>query len=272
MRPKSFAEVTALSALRLEGDQRDFDADIDAAWTIGGKPNGGYLLALLARAALQATGRPQVLATAATYLRPPDPGPATVSALVLRDGRSATQVRAWIAQEGETCVEAHITVGRLDPASTPYWSAPSGPLPACDFEDCVAVREGPPGGHRVAIMDQVELRLDPASLGYMNANPSGKGEIRGWLTLPFGETFDSVSLLFAADALPPATFDVEMAGWVPTLSLTVYVRALPEPGPVQVLQQAQLIQGRWVDESCYVWDAKGALVAQATQLAGIRLG
>lgn len=272
MRPKSFAAVTALSARRSEGDLQLFDADINADWTIGGRPNGGYLLALLARAALDSTGRTHVLATAATYLRPPDPGPATVSTEVLRDGRSATQVRAWVSQEGETCVEAHVTVGRIDPASTPYWSAPAGRAPVCDFEDCFALREGPPGGHRVAIMEQVELRLDPRTLGYMSGNPSGKGEVMGWLTLPFGEAFDSVSLLFAADALPPATFDIEMAGWVPTLTLTVYVRAVPVPGPVQVLQRAQMIQGRLVDESCYVWDAEGSLVAQATQLAGIRLG
>lgn len=272
---KGFAEVSALSVRRQEGNLQDFDADIDADWTIGGKPHGGYLLALLGRAALIATGQPHVLASAATYLRPPNPGAATVSTLVLREGRSATQVRASISQAGETCVEAHVTVGHIDPASTPYWTAPragSVPATACDIDECVALREGPPGGHRVAIMDQVELRLDPASLGYLSAKPSGRGEVRGWLKLPFGEAFDSVSLLFAADALPPATFDIEMAGWVPTLTLTVYVRAVPEPGPVQVLQRAALIQGRLVDETCYVWDAKGALVAQATQLAGIRLG
>jgi len=51
------------------------------------------------------------------------------------------------------------------------------------------------------------------------------------LSLPEDEPFDPTSLLFAIDALPPATFDVEFSGWVPTLELTVYVRALPaRPG------------------------------------------
>ena len=40
----------------------------------------------------------------------------------------------------------------------------------------------------------------------------------------------------------------------------------------QVLQKAQLIDGQRVDESCFVWDRTGRLVAQSTQLAGIRLG
>jgi hypothetical protein len=82
--------------------------------------------------------------------------------------------------------------------------------------------------------------------------------------LPDGEAFEPVSLLYAIDSLPPATFDVEPSGWVPTLELTGYVRALPAPGPV--------IDGQRVDETCYVWDVTGRLVAQGTQLAGIRLG
>ncbi|HEX4092352.1 MAG TPA: hypothetical protein VHZ33_26835 [Trebonia sp.] len=39
-----------------------------------------------------------------------------------------------------------------------------------------------------------------------------------------------------------------------------------------MLQRAQLIDAGRVDESCFVWDATGRLVAHGTQLAGIRLG
>jgi hypothetical protein len=121
-------------------------------------------------------------------------------------------------------------------------------------------------------MEQVEVRLEPESSGFKTGRPTGRGELRGWLALPGGEGFDPSSLLFAVDAFPPATFDIEYAGWVPTLELTVYVRALPSPGPVRVLQRAELIDGQRVDESCHVWDRTGRLIAQGTQLAGIRLG
>ena len=96
--------------------------------------------------------------------------------------------------------------------------------------------------------------------------------MRGWLDLPGTAVFDPISLLFAVDSFPPATIDIERVGWVPTLELTAYVRALPVPGPVRVLQRAHLISGQRVDEACFVWDRSGRLVAQATQLAGIRLG
>ena len=131
---------------------------------------------------------------------------------------------------------------------------------------------GKPNGGRAAIMEQIEVRLDPDSMDCISGRPSGRGELRGWLALPGAEAFDPTSLVFAVDAFPPATFDVEFAGWVPTLELTAYVRALPVSGPVRVLQRAQLIDAGRVDESCFVWDMSGRLVAQGTQLAGIRLG
>jgi hypothetical protein len=124
----------------------------------------------------------------------------------------------------------------------------------------------------VAIMDEVDVRIDPATFGFAAGKPSGRGELRGWLQLPEGEAFDPTSLLYAVDAFPPATFEIEASGWVPTLELTVYVRALPAPGPVRVLHKAQLIDAQRVDEACYVWDSNGRLVAHGTQLAGIRLG
>jgi hypothetical protein len=76
--------------------------------------------------------------------------------------------------------------------------------------------------------------------------------------------------LFAVDAFPPATFDIAFTGWVPTLELTAYVRALPQPGPLRIQHRAQLIDDGRVDETCLVWDRTGRLVAQATQLALIR--
>ena len=275
MSPKRFAEVTSLRQ-RPAGDPPSvaskFDVDIDEDWTIAGRPNGGYLMALLARSGLYVSRQEHVIASSGTYVRPPDAGAAEVSAEVLREGRSASQIRATLTQGGAVCVEALLSVGVLDESSKPYWSDRSSAAPDCAFEECVPLLEGPPGGHRAAIMEQVEVRLDKGSLGFTRGDPSGSGELRGWLTLPGGERFDSVSLLYAADAFPPASFEVEPAGWVPTFQLTVYIRALPAPGPVQVMQRARLIQGRMLDEECTVWDSNGALVAQATQLAGIRLG
>src|SRR6202041_2080501 len=150
-----------------------------------------------------------VTAASAHYLHSPEPGPVLIETELLRTGRSASQVRARMEQDGRPCVEALI---------------PSLP-----------------DGLRVAIMEQVEVRLEPDSMGFAAGRPSGRGELRGWLALPGAEAFDPASLLYAVDAFPPATFDIEFSGWVPTVELTVYVRAVPVPGPVRVLHRAQLI-------------------------------
>jgi hypothetical protein len=263
-----FAEV---SRLVLSAPGR-FDAEVNPEWTIGDKPNGGYLLAMLGRAAGSVSTHGHVIAASAHYLHSPDPGPVVIEVDVLRAGRSASQVRARMSQDDQACVEALLTTSQLDSAVAPYWARGLPAISQVAYEDCARLVPRPPDGRRVAIMDQVEVRLEPESSGFTAGQPSGRGELRGWLALPAGEAFDPTSLLFAVDAFPPATFDIEYSGWVPTLELTVYVRALPAPGPVRVLQRAQLIDARRVDEECYIWDRTGRLVAHGSQLAGVRLG
>ncbi len=248
-----------------------FAGDVHPDWTIGDKPNGGYLLAMLGRAATAVSPHPHPVAASAHYLRPPEPGPVSIDVELLRGGRSASQLRARMVQHGQPCIEALLTTTTME-ETTPQWTGAVAPRGELDFGECLRLPGQTPNGTPVRIMEQVEVRLEPESLGFGRGRPTGRGELRGWLALPEEEPFDPCSLLFAVDAFPPATFDVAPSGWVPTLELTVYVRARPAPGPVQLLHRAHLIDAQRVDEACWVWDSTGRLVAQATQLAGIRLG
>jgi len=263
-----FSAVTAVT----QREPGRFSAEVDPEWTIGAKPNGGYLLSMLARAATSMSGHDHVIAASAHYLHSPEPGPVRIEAELLRAGRSASQLRARMEQDGRACVEALITASQLAADAAPYWDRGLPERSQSGYADCPRLIPSLPNGIRVAIMEQIEVRLEPGSRGFTAGRPSGRGELRGWLALPAAEAFDPAALLFAVDAFPPATFDIEFSGWVPTLELTVYVRAVPVPGPVRVLQRAQLIDAGRVDESCFVWDTSGRLVAQGTQLAGIRLG
>ena len=264
----AFADVSRIE----EASPGEFTAVVDPGWTIGGKPNGGYLLAMLGRAAERVVPHEHILAASAHYLRSPDPGLVTLSTEVLRTGRSVSQVRARMTADGRPCVEATFTVGTLDPEARPYWSD-GLPDPVVSAQsDCVPMTGDAAGDPVPAIMERVDLRIQPDDLEFARGTLTGTGVLRGWLELPDGEDFDPFSLLFAVDSFPPATLDIAPSGWVPTLELTAYVRALPAPGPVRVLHKAQLIEDGRVDEACFIWDSSGRLVAQATQLAGIRLG
>lgn len=263
----SFTDVTSLAPI----EPGRYAAELDPEWTIAGRPNGGYLLAILGRAAVTAGEHPHVLAASGHFLHAPAPGPVDIEADVLRAGRGASQVRVRLVQDGRGCAEALVTTADLGTAS-PFWSGGLTVPDVPDPESCMRVPGRTPLGMPVPIMNQVTVRLDPVVTGFATGRPSGRGEMRGWISLPGDEAFDPLSLVYATDALPPATFEIEPTGWVPTIELTVYVRALPEPGPVLVQQHAHVIAGQRVDETAYVWDGTGRLVAQGTQLAGIRLG
>ena len=251
------------------GDRATFAADLHPGWAVGGRPNGGYLVALLGRAAVAAGPHADVVAVSAHFLRPPAIGAAEVELEVLHEGRTVSTVRATLRQDDRSCVEALVTTGHLDETAA-AWRGDLDPPEVAPWEDCtrlVAVTEA----FEVPLMDQLDLRLDQGSMGWTVGAPSGRGELLGRLALLDEPAFDPLSLLVAVDAFPPAPFDVVVTGWVPTIQLSAYVRARPADGPVVVRHRAQLIaQGR-VDETTTVWDRTGAVVAQATQLAGIRL-
>jgi len=263
--PADFSQVSGVSD-RGEGI---FDADVSGEWTIGGKPNGGYLLALMARAAGSVTGCSDIVAASAHFLRSPDPGPAVIETELLRRGRSTSQVRARLSAGGKACVEALVSTSPLGPPAAPLWEPNEPRVEPVPFDECIRVEAVTPDGYRFPIFDHVDLRLDPDSHGMIRGTPAGRGELRGWLAMFGADGFDPVSLLYAVDAFPPTPFDTPHPGMVSTIELTAYVRAMPVSGPVQVVSRARLIDSQWVDEACEVWDRDGRLVARATQLAKV---
>jgi hypothetical protein len=264
------------TSVRPTGDGVTFGTEVHSRWTVGDKPNGGYLQALLGRAARTVgTGEDtawEVVSSAITYLRPPDLGPAEISATVLRRGRSATHVRAVLRQDGHDMVDAVFVVSELPAGAVPrYDDIP--PLGAPDPEGCVRLPPRMPGGVRVGIMEVLELRLDPATLPFTDSPPSGEAppaELRGWARFADGRQPDPLSLLCFVDAIPPATTMIGSTGWVPTLQMSTYVRAHPAPGWLGIRLTAHLVASGMVDETCTMWDGRGQVVAQATQLARLR--
>ncbi len=261
---RPFAEVSAVERT----EEHRFSAAVDPDWSIAGKPNGGYLVALMARAAAEVSTHDHVIAASSHFLASPDPGPVEVDVEPLREGRSTGQSRVRLRRDDRVFVESLMTIGPIDPAAEDRWARGVPEPGSTAYDACARLR---PAGFQVALMDQVDLRIDPSTDGFTRGEPAGRGELRGWLGLPGGEAFDPAGVHFALDAFPPATFDVEMSGWVPTLELTTYVRGVPAPGPLQVLQVARLVRDGRLDEACFVWDSEGRLVGSSTQLAMIRL-
>jgi acyl-coenzyme A thioesterase PaaI-like protein len=267
----------AATAIRPSEGASVFDTDIDPDWTVGGKPNGGYLLALLGRAArtvARASGQDtwEVVSSTVTYLRAPDLGPAVIRTTVLREGRTASQVRAELLQEGAALVDAVFVLGSLAKSAAPRYSSVR-PHRIPPPEECFRLPSQIPGGAFVGILEFTDLRMDPSVQLFGPPEPNGdavEAELRAWTRFDDGRAPDPLSLLYFADAIPPATLPIGSSGWVPTLQMSVYVRAVPAPGWLGIRMEAQLVADGTVDETCTLWDSTGAVVAQAYQLARVR--
>lgn len=241
---------------------------LDDAWAYGaGTTHGGYLLELLTAAALEGSAHAHPVAVTGHFLCAPALGPAEVAVEPLRSGRSTSTTRAQLVQGDRVCLDAVVTGGLLREGSAPrYVDAAPPVLPP--VEECLrnTPRDGEP---RNGITEQLDLRLDPAAAGWLG-EPSSRAEVRGWVRYTSGRALDPLALVCLADALPPVTFALGMSGWVPTVELTVHVRALPATGWLRLVQRAALVQDGWLDETCEIWDSADRLVATAVQLAAYR--
>ena len=265
------AATSVVSRGSAAGGRGQYDVELVNEYAImGSKPNGGYMLACLGRAALDAareagSTHEHVIAASAQFLSSPDLGPAQIVTEIDRVGRTASQVNATIGVDGVTGVRAQFTLGTLHDESVPFWGdvAPS-PFPA--LED---LAPSPMAGER-----GVSLQFDPDA-GFQ-LTPDGPvavagDEFRAYLRNEVDDVFDTVGLLYASDVMPPATFGVVKTGWVPTLAITVYNRAVPAPGPLRIRFRVQVIHDGYADETCEAWDSRDRLVMQSTQMTALRI-
>jgi acyl-CoA thioesterase len=257
-------------ATAVRGGPERWTGEVDPGWTVAGRPNGGYLLALATRAALGAVAQPHPLAVSAHFLSPSAPGPAELEVRRLRAGGSLSTARVTMAQEGEPRLAALVTAGRLDPEAAPGWRRGDGPAGLAPVEDCLPGQVEMPNGMRADLVERVEIRVDPATSGWAAGRPGGRLEMRGWVRFADGRPADPLALLQVVDALPPTSFELGLAAWAPTVELTVHLRGLPAPGWLACVLRGQLYRGGWFDEEAEVWDSAGHLVAQSRQFAGAR--
>ncbi|WP_443080643.1 thioesterase family protein [Streptomyces sp. PTD5-9] len=249
-----------------------YDAELSAGWTIIHAVNGGYLLAMLGRALGDALPHPDPFSISAHYLTASVPGPAVIRTQTARVGRTLSTGQASLFQYGEDGAEVErirvlATYGDLDTLTDEVRTSAKPPaIPP--VEHCLGPGDGPapiPGSS--AIAERIDIKIDPATVGWAVGAPSGKGEMRGWFGLADGRDPDPLSLLLAVDALPPTAFELGLTGWTPTVELTTHIRCRPAPGPLRVSITTRNLAGGFLEEDADVWDSADRLVAQSRQLA-----
>jgi hypothetical protein len=273
--------------------------------------NGGVLMAAMLRAVLDTSPHPHPVATSAHFLRVPLLAPAQVDVAWLKHGGTAATARATLVQDSRPVLDLTVTTGTLPdaPAAAGGLALAEDRLVAAGLSggpasgQVTAVAEPPRTGDRLAwtgarpelppieecvnlgpwpgtvgpdgtagYAAQVDLRFDPATVGWRHGVPAGVPEMRGYFRLREDRDPDAYLLALAVDGLPPVVFGLGATGWAPTVELTWYMRAVPVPGALQVASRCRSVSGGWFDEEAEVWDAAGRLVAQSRQLARVGRG
>lgn len=251
--------------------------NLDEGWVIGHAINGGVLMATATSAAsevLSSVGHPDVLTWGAHFLSAARPGPLQVDLEVLRVGRGASTATVRLRQpEDDGLVErVHVTgtFGTLDRAE-PVHRAPAPPsMP--DPDSCVpALRDSSPVATAIVMLDRLDVRVDPATIGFAVGRPSQRGVIRAWLRMADGREPDAALLPYVVDAFMPVSFDLGVPGWAPTMELTGHVLGQPAPGWLLAELTTDTVVGDLLIEDAAVWDSAGRLVARSRQLAGVRV-
>jgi acyl-CoA thioesterase len=251
------------TAVLREGPGR-FRADISDRWNIFTVPNGGYLISV----ALDAVGRlmahPDPIAVDTHFVSKVEPGPADITVDVVRLGRLHSTATAVFSQNAEPRFHVTATYGDLRDVRGP--TKVLGERPAIlPPEECIRGE----GGMASEFVKHFDLRLTPESAAWATARPSGAGEMAGWIRFADDRPFDTRSLAVIADSFPPAVFNLMETGWVPTLELSVQMRARPAEGWLQCRFRTRYLMRGYLEEDGMVWDQTGTLVAMSRQLARV---
>ncbi len=267
----SFHDATAVTSdPSVDGRYR---ATIHDGWDINGNANGGYLIAIAARAMAAASGRQNPVTITAHYLSPGKPGEVTIDTEIIKSGKSFVTMTGSMRADDKPVLQ--VLGSFSDIKSTGDVLLANGEPPELPpIEDCILNAHDPDSGWPPPFNARIDLRLHPDDTPNLNGIPtrdgkrSGNALVRGWFRLRDDEPIDAFGLLQASDGFPPTVFNVDLpVGWVPTLELTVQVRSNPAPGWLRGKFTTRFVTDGLLEEDAEIWDSRGHLVALSRQLA-----
>jgi acyl-CoA thioesterase len=257
-----FDRATAVARV----DDHHWRGEIVPGWRIGEVSNGGYILALAGRVLREALPQPDPLTIHILYLAPTELGPVDCEVEVLRTGGSTSHARLLMRQRGEVKAQVSASYTELERLQGENWSSQRRPEIA-PAEECAPV-----AAHNIEFRHSVDQRYYTGGEVFRRGEPDGSGCFDGWVNLVDGSDPGVLGLLLFADAMAPPVFTVfGVLHWVPTLDLSVQLRAHPVPGPIQVRFRSRYMSAGIVEEDGELWDSSGQLVALSRQTSKVRI-
>ncbi|WP_346837304.1 thioesterase family protein [Microbulbifer sp. SAOS-129_SWC] len=250
----------------LEPCRNGGDTQIPTSWGQGRATFGGLVAAMLYEKIAAAAGTDASLRSLTfSFVAPVASGAVTLSADVLRAGRSVTQVEGRLMQDGKPALAALAAFGsarqsgiRVDCDRAPVFKAP---------EDCPALPSIP------GVVPEFTRHFDyRIARGQLPFSGSSDPQLGGWVR--FTDSEDAAvsvpQLLALIDAWPPALLPM-LGKPAPASSLT-WTLELTEPLPThgggdwwQYLAEVEQAADGYGVISARLWDADGKLVAFSRQ-------
>lgn len=241
-----------------------FTGRIDRGWWVQRGPNGGYVAALLLRAATRLVDDParRPRSFTAHYLAPPAEGPVEVVAVLERTGRSLSTVSVRMSQGEVTVALATVALSVARPGPT----FADGVLPE------VAPPDQLPAGSRPALIPMAERFDTRQVVGEPPFAGGAQAATGGWIRLEEATQIDEHVVVTISDAWPPAVFSrLSAFAAVPTIDLTVHFRNAPdglqESDYCFVRFRTRFLAEGFLEEDGEVWAPDGRLLALSRQLA-----
>jgi acyl-CoA thioesterase len=239
--------------------------DIPEGWTQGRANYGGLVAALLCARMEKLLGAPRVLRSATvSFVGPVATGPVTLTAELLREGKSVLQLEARMLQNGGVVAAMLASFGaprtsalKVDAPPAPAFTPPADSL-AMPFV----------AGLTPDFLQHFDLRWAHGDLPFMN---SPLAELGGWMRLKEARgKLDYADLFLLIDAWPPALLPM-VDGPAPGSSLTWTLEPVQLPagktasGWWQYLAKTDYARDGYGHCAAQVWDDAGNLVAISRQ-------
>jgi acyl-CoA thioesterase len=206
------------------------------------------------------------------FLRVPETGPVSVTAVVEREGRSLSTVSGRMEQGGKL-------VGLALAAYSKPWESPlldDAPIPVVEEAEPFEAMPGGPVDDRgnAPTPEFLQRMVMQRRFGELPFTGAEHGIAGGWLGLREERPIDELAVAVLADAWFPAPWPklTELAP-APTIDLTIHFRSpLPADGRLLLGRfESTYVRDGFFDEDGELWSPDGTLVAQSRQL-GLLLG
>lgn len=248
---------------------------------------GGMTMATAVSAARAAVTQPgfELLSATATYLAPIQAGPMTLDVRKLRVGKGSEQLAVEMRhgrpndeREGSTDLHVVCTFGPKRASATRFVDLEFPTVPAPDAVPRFKPPEGYVGG-RFPYRYSVEARPVLGNMPWDKDWQAGPARWMAWHRLRnqarlADGTLDPLAYVPAADMIGPALRQAQgpQAKFEMVISLEICLHIFARTDSDWLLQDAHASQARdgYVSGRVNLWDERGQLVAQATQLAMLK--